>query len=199
MISRWFLDLLILRPWRWRRYVLPKCQLTFNGLHGVISQKIVLFSFQDRSVSVVPRLRFGRPENQGSIFGRKYRGLLHRVQTALRPIQPPVLGLCKLIDSQTQKSSQIITKYFYVLDIVKSWKYKKFWEELIAYSPLVRHGPHTKRSLQLFFLSAGMSLPSYYLVTLEEYTDKPTDTHVQQIFYWWVPSLPRERVYWAIA
>jgi hypothetical protein len=30
-------------PWRWRRYVPPKRQLTFNWLQGVISQTIVLF------------------------------------------------------------------------------------------------------------------------------------------------------------
>jgi hypothetical protein len=29
--------------WRWRRYVPPKRLLTFNGLHGVISQKMILF------------------------------------------------------------------------------------------------------------------------------------------------------------
>jgi hypothetical protein len=34
---------LFLRPWRWRRYVPPKRRLTLNILHGVISQKIVLF------------------------------------------------------------------------------------------------------------------------------------------------------------
>jgi hypothetical protein len=34
---------LILRPWRWRRYVLPKRLLTLNGRHGVISQKIAPF------------------------------------------------------------------------------------------------------------------------------------------------------------
>jgi hypothetical protein len=39
LISRWFLALLILRPWRWRRYVVPKSRLTFSGLHGVISQE----------------------------------------------------------------------------------------------------------------------------------------------------------------
>jgi hypothetical protein len=33
--------LLILRPWTWRRRVPPKRRLTFNGLHSVISQKIV--------------------------------------------------------------------------------------------------------------------------------------------------------------
>jgi hypothetical protein len=30
--------------WRWRRYVPPNCRLTLNGLHGVISQKMVLFN-----------------------------------------------------------------------------------------------------------------------------------------------------------
>jgi hypothetical protein len=39
---RWYLAPLI-RPWRWRRYVPPKRRLTFNRLHGVISQKTELF------------------------------------------------------------------------------------------------------------------------------------------------------------
>jgi hypothetical protein len=34
---------LFFRPWRWRRYVLPKSQLTLKEIHGVISQKMVLF------------------------------------------------------------------------------------------------------------------------------------------------------------
>jgi hypothetical protein len=38
-----FLARLNLRLWRWRRCVTPKCWLIFSGLHGVISQKIVLF------------------------------------------------------------------------------------------------------------------------------------------------------------
>jgi hypothetical protein len=42
-LSRWFLAQLIFRPWRWRRYVPPKRRLTLNRLHGVISQKMVLF------------------------------------------------------------------------------------------------------------------------------------------------------------
>jgi hypothetical protein len=42
--SRWFHDWLILQPWRWRRYASPKRWLTSNGLHGVVSQKIKLFS-----------------------------------------------------------------------------------------------------------------------------------------------------------
>jgi hypothetical protein len=36
---------LFFRPWRWRRYVPPKRRLTLNGLHGVISQEIVLFEW----------------------------------------------------------------------------------------------------------------------------------------------------------
>jgi hypothetical protein len=43
LLSHWFLLSLFFRPWRWRRYVPPKCRLTPNGLHGVISQKMGLF------------------------------------------------------------------------------------------------------------------------------------------------------------
>jgi hypothetical protein len=42
--NTFFLARLIVRPWRWRWHVLPKLRLTFNGLHGVISQKIELFT-----------------------------------------------------------------------------------------------------------------------------------------------------------
>jgi hypothetical protein len=38
-----FLLSLFLRPWRWRRYFPPKRRLQLNGLHGVISQKIIIF------------------------------------------------------------------------------------------------------------------------------------------------------------
>jgi hypothetical protein len=37
ILSRCFLEWLILRPWRWKRYVPPKRRLTFNGLYGDIS------------------------------------------------------------------------------------------------------------------------------------------------------------------
>jgi hypothetical protein len=42
-LLRLFLAQLILRPWRCGQYVLLKFSLTFFGLHGVISQKILLF------------------------------------------------------------------------------------------------------------------------------------------------------------
>jgi hypothetical protein len=44
LLSRRFLARLILRPWRWSQYVPPKRRLTFNELHGVTSQKILLFT-----------------------------------------------------------------------------------------------------------------------------------------------------------
>jgi hypothetical protein len=44
-----FLLSLYFRLWRWRRYVPPKRQLTLNGLHGVISQTIVLFKLSSGS------------------------------------------------------------------------------------------------------------------------------------------------------
>jgi hypothetical protein len=43
LLSRWFLASLSLGAWRWKRYVPPKHRFTFNGLHGVVSQKIVRF------------------------------------------------------------------------------------------------------------------------------------------------------------
>jgi hypothetical protein len=42
--SHWFLTCLILQPWKCRQYSLPKLRLTFNGIHGVISQKVELFT-----------------------------------------------------------------------------------------------------------------------------------------------------------
>jgi hypothetical protein len=45
--TSWFLAWLILRPCRWRRYVPPKRLLTFNGPHGVISQKTEFFITED--------------------------------------------------------------------------------------------------------------------------------------------------------
>jgi hypothetical protein len=41
--SCWFTDWLILSFWRWRQCVPPKCRLTFNVLHGVISLNTVTY------------------------------------------------------------------------------------------------------------------------------------------------------------
>jgi hypothetical protein len=55
-----------------------------------------------------------------------------------------------------------------------SREYKKFLEEIIAYFPLIRHGPHRKRRLQQFFVAAGTRLPSHCRLTIGGYTDRPT-------------------------
>jgi hypothetical protein len=41
--NRWQAESLFFRLWIWSRYVPTKHRLTLNGLHGVISQKMVLF------------------------------------------------------------------------------------------------------------------------------------------------------------
>jgi hypothetical protein len=49
---------------------------------------------------------------------------------------------------------------------------KKFWEEQIAYFPLIRHGPHRNRRLQQFFVAGGTSLPEPLP------SNGPTQTHL---------------------
>jgi hypothetical protein len=41
-VSCWFLAWHILQSWRWRRHVSSKRLSTFNRLHGIISQRIIL-------------------------------------------------------------------------------------------------------------------------------------------------------------
>jgi hypothetical protein len=55
---------------------------------------------------------------------------------------------------------------------------KKFWEELITYFPLIRHGPQRKRRLQQFFVVSRTSLPSCYLATIG---DTQTNRHTPSI------------------
>jgi hypothetical protein len=43
LLTWWFLLKLFLLPCRWRRYVPPKRRLQLNRLHGVTSQKMILF------------------------------------------------------------------------------------------------------------------------------------------------------------
>jgi hypothetical protein len=76
--------------------------------------------------------------------------------------------------------------YYFIVKFIE--KSKKRWEELIAYFPLLTHGPHRKRRLKIFFISARTTLPSCYLATIGGYRDRPTSTRVQQ-FYCCVYSL----------
>jgi hypothetical protein len=64
--SRWFLAWLTVRRSRWRWHITPKRRLTFNGLHGVISQKTVLFV----TTAVRTSVDFFDPEDGGNIFLR---------------------------------------------------------------------------------------------------------------------------------
>jgi hypothetical protein len=48
----------VLRPWRWRRHVPPKSQLIFNGLRGVISQKIEFIVAAVRTSNPVQHIVF---------------------------------------------------------------------------------------------------------------------------------------------
>jgi hypothetical protein len=45
LLTCWFLLKLFLRPWRWKRNVPPKRWLQHSRLHGVTSQKMILFIF----------------------------------------------------------------------------------------------------------------------------------------------------------
>jgi hypothetical protein len=62
------------RPWIWRRHVIPKLWLTFNGLHGVISQKMVLFITTDvrtsnptKQLKCLPLLSIEERQTQESV------------------------------------------------------------------------------------------------------------------------------------
>jgi hypothetical protein len=57
------------QSWRWRRYVPLKRQLTFNGLHGVISQKIVLF--------ITTAVRTLHPAKLSVLYRHQNAGLNH--------------------------------------------------------------------------------------------------------------------------
>jgi hypothetical protein len=62
------------------------------------------------------------------------------------------------------------------LKFTMKWKSNnKYWEELISYFSLIRHGPPRKRHEQ-FFVATGTSLPCCYLATIWEYTDRPIDS-----------------------
>jgi hypothetical protein len=56
LLACWFLLNLFLRPWIWRRYVPPKRRLNLNGLHGVISQKMILFCLPPACLVVFAKL-----------------------------------------------------------------------------------------------------------------------------------------------
>jgi cytochrome c oxidase assembly factor CtaG len=72
------------------------------------------------------------------------------------------------------------TPLLHCIQCLKHISNKKFWEELIAYFPLIRHGQHRKRCVQKFYCCVCIRcrgnvytepLPTNY----REYTHKHTD------------------------
>jgi hypothetical protein len=63
LLSRGLLARLVLRRWRWMHYIPPKHRLTFNGLHGVIFQKVVFFVTTSMRTSDTATLIFLHTEN----------------------------------------------------------------------------------------------------------------------------------------
>jgi hypothetical protein len=55
--SCWFLALLILRSWRWKRRIPQKHRLTFNELHSIICQKTELITTDMRTSNPTSWLR----------------------------------------------------------------------------------------------------------------------------------------------
>jgi hypothetical protein len=76
-----------------------------------------------------------------------------------------------------------VLMYVCLFEDMFTFQKEKLREELIAYFLLIRHGPHRKRRSRQFFVAAGTSLPSCYLAIIGGYTNRPTDTRVQQLFY----------------
>jgi hypothetical protein len=60
---------------------------------------------------------------------------------------------------------------------------KKFWEELIAYFPLMLHGLHRKRRLKQFFVAMGKSLLRCYLTTIGGYTGRHIDPTILLVLH----------------
>jgi hypothetical protein len=88
-------------------------------------------------------------------------------------------------------------------DMQAQYLNQKICEELIAYFLLIRNGPHRKWRLQQLFVPAGMSLLICHLAKIRGNIDSPLIRHGPhkkwRVFYCWVNSLLRERVYLTFA
>jgi hypothetical protein len=60
---------------------------------------------------------------------------------------------------------------FHYISPMQATTKNKFWEELIAYFPLIRNGPHKRRRLHQFFAFVGTCQHNRCLATTWEYTD----------------------------
>jgi hypothetical protein len=60
LLSCLFHARLTIRPWRWKRYVTPKHRFIINGLHGILSKKIVLIITTPVMMLLLPHISFSR-------------------------------------------------------------------------------------------------------------------------------------------
>jgi hypothetical protein len=111
---------LISSGWRWRLYVPPKPLLTFNGLHAVISQKMIPFITTAVKTSNTTKW-------ESCFFGELYYVLRYIVGTGQEPL---VTQFYKLVVNKSYKSrlqlrklSCIIPHWFllYVLAGSETW------------------------------------------------------------------------------
>jgi hypothetical protein len=80
------------RPWRWRRLVPATLQLTFNGLHGVMSEKVELF----RTIAV----RISDPSHDylNYIFRATYIKYLYDIKTGIHQWSESVNSVWRVIE-----------------------------------------------------------------------------------------------------
>jgi hypothetical protein len=82
-----------------------------------------------------------------------------------------VVGTASMLDSGYIFGTLLLLCYMYILN------YKKFCEELIAYFPLIRHGPHKKFASNNSSIIAYVFFAAVTFLSSRGYTYRPGD--------WW--------------
>jgi hypothetical protein len=160
-----------LRPWTWRRCLHPKRRI-LSTLHSVTMQKTALFAilfFGDRlndplfgglqySYSWGTGLCKHWIRTQSVLPFRRSRGAHTCIHTYITNMSVS-RGAENVYILQNLGIDCFIDRYtsFCTLHIPESTD-KTFWEELIAYFPLIRHAPHRRRCVQQFFYCCVYSL-----------------------------------------
>jgi hypothetical protein len=111
LLSRRFLARIILRCWRWRRYVAPKRRLNFNWLHDVISQKSVVFITTARRTSD-PAYCFFFACIQGLNTPNMYRGERYFEHKVAEPNTPVYICLT-VFDMLKQAWANVLQQLWY--------------------------------------------------------------------------------------
>jgi hypothetical protein len=141
LLSRWFLARLIFGPWIWRRYVLPKRLLTFNGLQGLMFRMIELFTTtaartrtptwwnftqvsEDHSAFFF-RYLFYREDGGSRLFLNVenlpgYTSHLERSKSSLSPLwEPQISQVSIILDEKLTRRSKALLENSIVSQLVK--------------------------------------------------------------------------------